>query len=152
MENNDERIESNTAEDKPRFSPVFFEVGGVIGKIERAIHWATSVIMLLLSVLVLAGIAISTVRVPGLFRNLLYAKENSLLSLLEFAAEIIMAVELIHVIIAQNMESVIEILMIAFTRELVIKQWNMWELLIGVAIVGGLFAIRKYLVSQKRKI
>ena len=123
-----------------------------MGKIERAIHWATSVIMLLLTVLVLAGIVVSTVRIPGLFSNLLSGKENSLLTLLEFAAEVIMAVELIHVIIAQNMESVIEILMIAFTRELVIKQWNMWELLIGVAIVGGLFAIRKYLVSQKRKI
>ena len=152
MENNEEKVKDRKVEEKPRFSPVFFEVGGAMGKIERAIHWATSVIMLLLTVLVLAGIVVSTVRIPGLFSNLLSGKENSLLTLLEFAAEVIMAVELIHVIIAQNMESVIEILMIAFPRELVIKQWNMWELLIGVAIVGCLFAIRKYLVSQKRKI
>ncbi|MBP5161592.1 MAG: hypothetical protein ILP16_01250 [Spirochaetales bacterium] len=151
MEDNEERIESRTIEDKPRFSPVFFEVGGAMGKIERAIHWATSIIMLLLTFLVLAGIVLSTVRVPGLFSNLLSGKENSLLTLLEFAAEVIMAVELIHVIIAQNMESVIEILMIAFTRELVIKQWSMWELLIGVAIIGGLFAVRKYLVNQKKQ-
>ena len=152
MENNEEKNKDRTVEDKTRFSPLFFEVGGALGKIERAIHWATTVIMLFLSFLVLAGIIVSTVRIPNLFSNLLSGKENSLLTLLEFAAEVIMAVELIHVIIAQNMESVIEILMIAFTRELVIKQWEMWELLVGVAIIGGLFAVRKYLVNQKTQI
>ena len=149
MEDNEKKTEGQPSEPKDRFSPIFFEVGGAMGKIERAIHWATSVIMLLLTVLILAGIVVSTVRIPDLFRNLLSGSPNSLLVLLEFAAEVIMAIELIHVIIAQNMESVIEILMIAFTRELVIRQWEMWELLIGVAIIGGLFAVRKYLVKHK---
>ncbi|MBO4717819.1 MAG: hypothetical protein J5599_07965 [Spirochaetales bacterium] len=149
MEDNEKKTEELRHEPKDRFSPVFFEVGGTMGKIERAIHWATSIIMLLLTVLILAGIIVSTVRIPDLFRNLFSGSPNSLLTLLEFAAEVIMAIELIHVIIAQNMESVIEILMIAFTRELVIRQWEMWELLIGVAIIGGLFAVRKYLVKNK---
>ncbi len=89
-------------------------------------------------------------RIPDLFRNLVAGKSESLMVLLEYAAEVLMAVELIHVIIAQNMNSVIEILMVAFTRELVIKQWQMWELLFGVAIIGGLFAIKKYLAEKEK--
>ncbi|MBQ2049525.1 MAG: hypothetical protein II493_03835 [Spirochaetales bacterium] len=138
----------NTKENN--FSPIFFEVGGTMGKVERGIHWATTVIMVLMSVLVLAGIIASSVRIPDLFRNLVAGKSESLMVLLEYAAEVLMAVELIHVIIAQNMNSVIEILMVAFTRELVIKQWQMWELLFGVAIIGGLFAIKKYLAEKEK--
>ena len=100
MEDNEKKTEEFRHEPKDRFSPVFFEVGGTMGKIERAIHWATSIIMLLLTVLILAGIFVSTVRIPNLFRNLLSGSPNSLLTLLEFAAEVIMAIELIHVIIA----------------------------------------------------
>lgn len=138
----------NTKENN--FSPIFFEVGGTMGKVERGIHWATTMIMVLMSVLVLAGIIASSVRIPNLFSNLVAGKPESLMVLLEYAAEVLMAVELIHVIIAQNMNSVIEILMVAFTRELVIKQWQMWELLFGVAIIGGLFAIKKYLAEKEK--
>lgn len=138
----------NTKENN--FSPIFFEVGGTMGKVERGIHWATTMIMVLMSVLVFAGIIASSVRIPDLFRNLVAGKSESLMVLLEYAAEVLMAVELIHVIIAQNMNSVIEILMVAFTRELVIKQWQMWELLFGVAIIGGLFAIKKYLAEKEK--
>lgn len=138
----------NTKENN--FSPIFFEVGGTMGKVERGIHWATTMIMVLMSVLVLAGIIASSVRIPDLFRNLVAGKSESLMVLLEYAAEVLMAVELIHVIIAQNMNSVIEILMVAFTRELVIKQWQMWELLFGVAIIGGLFAIKKFLAEKEK--
>ena len=146
----DEKGNEELMNRKEKFSPIFFEVGGTMGKVERGIHWVTTVVMVLLTLLVLAGIIVSTVRIPGLFRNLLAGKSDSLMLLLEFAAEVLMAVELIHVIIAQNMESVIEILMIAFTRELVIKQWAMWELLLGVAIIAGLFAVRKYLADKDK--
>ena len=146
----DENGKEELPNKKEKFSPIFFEVGGTVGKVERGIHWATTIVMLLLTLLVLAGIIVSSVRIPALFRNLLAGEPESLLVLLEFAAEILMAVELIHVIIAQNMESVIEILMVAFTRELVIKQWAMWELLVGVAIIGGLFAVRKYFADKDK--
>ena len=72
------------------------------------------------------------------------------MALLEYAAEIIIAVELIYVIIAQNLESIVEILMIAFTRELIIGNWQMWEILLGVAVIAGLFAVRKFLMSKRK--
>ena len=146
----DEKDKESLLKTDKKFSPLFFEVEGAVGKFERGIHWATTIIMLLLTLLVLAGICVYSVRIPSLFKDILSGKHESLLVLLEFVAEVLMAVELIHVIIAQNMESVIEILMIAFTRELVIKQWAMWELLVGVAIIAGLFAARKYLTEKDK--
>ena len=41
--------------------------------------------------------------------------------------------------------------MIAFTRELVIRSWDMWEIMLGVAVIAGLFAVRKYLIDKKKK-
>ena len=64
-------------------------------------------------------------------------------------ATIIIAIELIHVLNSQNLESVIEILMLAFTRELVIREWQMWQLLIGVGCIAGLFAIKKWLFNKE---
>ena len=149
MENDKEVMQEKT-EEKEYFSPRFFETAGWMGKAQKGIHWVTSMIMTLLTVIIVAGVLVSFVRIPGLFEKLLNGSKGSLISLLEFVAEIIIAIELIYVIIAQNLESVIEILMIAFTRELIIHDWEMWELLLGVAVIAGLFAIRKYLFSRKK--
>ncbi len=132
-----------------KFSPIFFEVGGGMGKIERGIHWITSVIMIILSVVIIVGVLASFVNIPHLLKNILDFEANSLIDLLEFAATIIIAIELIYVIIAQNLESIVELLMIAITRELLIRQWHTWEILLGVCSVAALFAIRKFLLDKK---
>ena len=138
-------------EEERKFSPIFFEVGGKMGAIQKGIHWFTSVIMLVLTVVIVAGVLVSFVRIPGIIKGILDGSRESFLALLEYAAEVIIAIELIYVIIAQNLESVVEILMIAFTRELVIRSWAMWEIMLGVAVIAGLFAVRKYLIDKKRK-
>ena len=132
------------------FSPIFFETRGVMGKIEKGIHWVASSVMILICIVILGGILLSFLRIPSYFEDLIHGQPGSLIALLEYAAEIIIAVELIYVIVAQNLESVIEILMIAFTRELVIGRWQMWEILLGVAVIGGLFAVRKFLMHNKK--
>ena len=134
-----------------KFSPIFFEVGGKMGSIQKGIHWFTSLIMLVLTVVIIAGVLVSFVRIPGIIKGILDGSRESFLALLEYAAEVIIAIELIYVIIAQNLESVVEILMIAFTRELVIRSWDMWEIMLGVAVIAGLFAVRKYLIDKKKK-
>ena len=107
--------------------------------------------MLVLTVVIVAGVLVSFVRIPGIIKGILDGSRESFLALLEYAAEVIIAIELIYVIIAQNLESVVEILMIAFTRELVIRSWDMWEIMLGVAVIAGLFAVRKYLIDKKKK-
>ena len=146
----DQSSKQDGEEKSKKFSPIFFEVGGLMGYIQRGIHWFTSLIMVVLTLVIVAGVLVSFGRIPGIFSAIASGQEGALLLMLEFAAEIIIAIELIYVIIAQNLESVVEILMIAFTRELVIKSWNMWEIFLGVAVIAGLFAVRKFLLDKKK--
>ena len=142
-----ESIRAEGEEKGKKFSPIFIEVGGMMGHIQRGIHWFTSLIMVVLTLVIVAGVLVSFQKIPSIFRAIMSGEPESLMLLLE----IIIAIELIYVIIAQNLESIVEILMIAFTRELVIKSWDMWEILIGVAVIAGLFAVRKFLQDKKEK-
>ena len=134
------------------FSPIFFEVGSGMGSIEKGIHWVTSVIMILLSIILVSGVLVSFVGIPNLFTAIINGKPGALIDLLEFAATAIISIELVYVIIAQNLESVIEILMIALTRELLIKSWDTWEIVLGIVGIGILFAVKKYLIDNRDKI
>lgn len=134
------------------FSPIFFEVGSGMGSIEKGIHWVTSVIMILLSIILVSGVLVSFVGIPNLFTAIINGKPGAMIDLLEFAATAIIGIELVYVIIAQNLESVIEILMIALTRELLIKSWDTWEIVLGIVGIGILFAVKKYFIDNRDKI
>ena len=131
------------------FSPKFFETEGKMGMFQKAIHWITSYLEMALTILLIVGILASFIHVPELLGNILSENYSFLLNLVNYVATIIIAIELIHVLNSQNLESVIEILMLAFTRELVIREWQMWQLLIGVGCFAGLVAIKKWLFNQE---
>ena len=131
------------------FSPKFFETEGKMGRFQKAIHWITSYLEMALTILLIVGILASFIHVPELLGNILSENYSFLLNLVNYVATIIIAIELIHVLNSQNLESVIEILMLAFTRELVIREWQMWQLLIGVGCIAGLFAIKKWLFNKE---
>lgn len=144
-------VKTGIKEKKTMFSPIFFEVGSGMGTIERGIHWVTSIIMILLSIVLICGVLVSFVDIPKLFAAIVSGKPNALLNLLEFAAGAIIGIELVYVIIAQNLESIIEILMIALTRELLIRYWATWEIAMGIVGIAILFAVRKFLLEKNDK-
>lgn len=135
--------------DSSSFSPKFFETESSFGNFQRVIHIITTVIEALLSVVLIAGIALSAIHVPEYFREMITTGLPGVRALINYVSLIIIVIELIHVLNLQNLQSVIEILMIAFTRELVIKEWSMFELLIGVVCIAALFAIDKFLLPWK---
>ena len=131
------------------FSPNFFETQGKLGTIQKLIHWVTTVIQLVISIFLILGIAVSFLHVPAFLAGILDTTTDCLFPLINYVALVTIAVELIHVLNSQNLESVIEILMLALVRELVIKEWSMVELFFGVLCIGGLFAIKKWLLPKK---
>lgn len=132
------------------FSPKFFETTSTMGAFQRVIHIITAVLEAALSVVLVAGIILSAVHIPGYFKDIYSSASLGLEELVNYVALIIIMIELVHVLNLQNLKSVIEILMIAFTRELVIRDWAMWQLLIGVACIAGLFAIIKFLMVEDK--
>lgn len=131
------------------FSPKFFETQGRVGTLQKLIHWVTSFIELIMTLFLIVGIAFSVFQVPDAMKDILVNNTSGLLALVNYVSLVIIAVELIHVLNSQNLESVIEILMLAFVRELVIKEWTMVQLFMGVGCIAGLFAIKKWLIPKR---
>lgn len=131
------------------FSPKFFETQGKMGRFQKAIHWITSYLEMALTILLIVAILASFIHIPSILSDVLSQDYSFLMDMVNYVATVIIAIELIHVLNSQNLESVIEILMLAFTRELVIREWNMWQLLIGVGCIAGLFATKKWLLSRE---
>ena len=101
---------------------------------------------------IIVAIGISLLSLPKQWGLLTDVDSDSLIGFLRYIINIIIAVELIRVLCHQTLDTIVEILLIAITRELIIEHLSTWELLVGVLAVGVLFLIRKYLfVSQLDK-
>lgn len=64
------------------------------------------------------------------------------------AMTLAVGVEFIKMLCKQSPGTVIEVLLFAIARQLVVEHGSSLDFLIGVAAVGGLFAVRKYLFTQ----
>lgn len=58
---------------------------------------------------------------------------------------LVVGVELAIMLVRRTPESLVEVMFFVIARKMLIKTGNIYELLIGVVALGGLFAIRKYL-------
>lgn len=58
---------------------------------------------------------------------------------------IIIGVELAILLIRRSPESLVEVMFFVVARKLLVKSHTQWDILIGVAAIAGLFAVRKYL-------
>ena len=64
---------------------------------------------------------------------------------LSITLNIVIGVEFIRMLIKHTPESVIDVLLFAIARQMVVYHENTQDLLIGVAAIAGLFAVKKYL-------
>ena len=68
---------------------------------------------------------------------------------LGIAFNIIIGVEFLKMVMRSKLDTVIEILLFAIARQLIVEQTTVFENGIGVIIIGLLFVIRKYLFIPK---
>lgn len=140
----------SSKKDSSSFSPKFFDAeGSFLGKLQKVLHIITAIIETLVAMVLIAGVVVAFLDVPSIFAGINGNGREGLRNLVSFMATIIIVVEFIHVIVSQNLGSVVEIIMLAITRELVIREYTTWELLAGVICIAGLFAVKKYLVTKK---
>ena len=124
----------------------------IFGTLRRVSYIMSVFIQYLISFLIIIAIIITLWSVPVQFMTLTDVDSDSLIEFLKYTINIIIAVELIRVLCHQTLDTIVEILLIAITRELIIEHMSPGEMLLGVIAVGVLFVIRKYLfVSQLDK-
>ncbi len=116
-------------------------------KLKTWMNQSASYLELIISIVILLAILIASISVIaelGVF-NGQWLNISSFETFLSHALALVIGIEFIKMLIKHTPGSVIEVLLFAVARQLIVYHTTMLELLLGIAAVAGLFAIRKYL-------
>lgn len=64
------------------------------------------------------------------------------------ALSLVVGVEFIKMLCRHSAQNVVEVLLFATARQMVVEHLETWQTLVGVAAIGILFAIRKFLMTE----
>ena len=108
---------------------------------------ATCLIEVIVSIAIIAAIILSFVTVLGGIKDIYLNPQNSATfkAFLGIAFNIIIGVEFLKMIFKTNLDTVLEILLFAIARQLIVEHTTVFENGIGVLSIGVLFLIRKFL-------
>lgn len=95
---------------------------------------------------------ISLLAVGGILAHLLglvdfwsFFRVNGLSDYLKYLFDALIGIELVKLLCRNDLYSMIEVLMFAVTRHLIIQHVTTLEILLGVTAIAALFAVRKFL-------
>ena len=116
-------------------------------KIQKSLYEVTFFLELIVAcfVILLVVYALSQVFLQ-FFRN---PSGYGFMHFLEITLDIVIGIEFLKMLCRHNMDSVIEVLMFAMTRHLIVEETSMLEGLICVVAVSILFVVRKFLFVAK---
>ena len=98
-------------------------------------------IVIAIVIVLLAVKLITIIFQPGFFVD-----EESFSNFLKNALGLVVGVEFVKMLVRHTMDNVVEVLIFAISRHLIVYHLEIWEMLIGVLCIAILFAIRKFLV------
>ncbi len=134
----------NNPMNNPKNSPILFQ------NFRKHMYRVLDALHCIISVTIVAAIVITLWSLPQQLMRCSDVESKSLITFLEYIINIIIAAELIHVLLHQSLDTIVEILTLALTRELILEPMQTYELFIGIAGIALLFAVRKFLfVSGK---
>ena len=93
----------------------------------------------IVAVFVIMSIIITMLTMPEHLSQLYFT------SFLKYVFNIIIGIELLKMFCRHDLDSVVEVLLFAVSRSIIIEHTTMLETLIGVSAIAALFAIRKFL-------
>ena len=118
---------------------------------KNVLQWA-NIIEILMAILLSVIIGILSVFLIIKFKDLLLSGQ-ALSNFKEFLAmvlNLVVGVEFIKMLCRHTPETVIEVLLFAIARQLIVSHGSTFENLIGILSIAILFAIRKYLFCHEK--
>lgn len=105
---------------------------------------------ILFSVVILLVIAVSIVPLLGeLFHtSFLDMDRTAFNTFLGDALTLVVGAEFVKMLCKHTPETLLEVLMFATARQMVVEHLDTWQTLIGVAAIAALFATQKYLTTK----
>ena len=127
------------------------EVNHAIRKrFNEVIYHVARYMEILLSVVILGVIALVGIRLvcDVTSREILSMNVDFFTEFLANALSLVVGVEFVKMLCRHSAQTVVEVLMFATARQMVVEHLRTWETLIGVIAIGILFAIRKFLMTE----
>lgn len=107
------------------------------------------------AIAVVVGIAVIILCIKlfkDMFADVIYNQdENVLVNVLDSAMTLAIGVEFIKMLCKHTPETVVEVLLFAIAKQLVVFHTTPLENMINVAAIAGLFAVRKFLLRAEDK-
>lgn len=112
-------------------------------KAQQFVFHTAQTFEVLVAVIVIVAILITLLNVPGDLRQLYLDGQfnNFLINIFN----IIIGIELLKMLCRHDLDSVVEVLLFAVAREMIIQHMPILETLIGIVAIAILFLIRKFL-------
>lgn len=106
---------------------------------------------LVLSAFLLLVVIALSVRLIAQSVPQVWSQQIDVMYYLESAMTLAIGIEFVKMLCTHTSETVIEILLFAISRQMIVEHLSTTETIIGVGAIAGLFAIRKYLFCGIRK-
>ena len=119
------------------------KLNDIIYAISRYTEIFLSVVMLLVIITLIIPMLYNFIRIP-----LLNITSEQFTEFLGNALTLLIGVEFVKMLAKHTAENLLEVLMFAIARQMVVEHLNMIETLIGVVAIALIFAIRKYLLLK----
>lgn len=119
------------------------KINEIIYTISRYTEIVLSAVMLLVIITLIVPMIYNFVSIP-----LLDITPEQFTQFLGNALTLLIGVEFVKMLAKHTAENLLEVLMFAIARQMVVEHLNMTETLIGVIAIAIIFAVRKYLLLK----
>lgn len=102
---------------------------------------------IIISLTIIIAVAISMISLANGLKVLLYHSldNDAFQNYLSIVFNIIIGIEFLKMLFKYNVNTVIEVLLFAIARQLIVEHTTVYENFVGVASIAILFVVRKYL-------
>ena len=104
-----------------------------------------SYVELVLSAFLLLVVVALSVRLIAQSVPQVWSQQIDVMYYLESAMTLAIGIEFVKMLCTHTSETIIEILLFAISRQMIVEHLSAAETIIGVGAIAGLFAVRKYL-------
>ncbi len=113
-------------------------------KLQEAIFAVSQAFELLLAIIVIGALLVVLCEVPQMFVEL-WNTTGQFNEFLQGIFDMIIGIELLKMLCRHDLDSVVEVLLFAVARSLIIEHMPIYLTLVGIIAIAVLFIIRKYL-------
>ena len=110
-----------------------------------------SYVELVLSAFLLLVVVALSVRLIAQSVPQVWSQQIDVMYYLESAMTLAIGIEFVKMLCTHTSETVIEILLFAISRQMIVEHLSTTETILGVGAIAGLFAVRKYLFCTIHK-